>query len=75
MHFFSKKYSQSVFSYSFIDEIVVPIELPMNAKTSYMSIITKMHLFVKISSLENFIFADELFYITFVSWPVKTETP
>ena len=67
MHFFSKKYSQSVFSYSFIDEIVDPIELPMNAKTIYISIITKMHLFVKISSLENFIFADELFYITFVS--------
>ena len=66
MHFFSKKYSQSVFSYSFIDEIVVPIELPINAKTIYISIITKMHLFVKISSLENFIFADELFYITFV---------
>ena len=75
MHFFSWKSSQSVFNFSFIDEINVPIVLPTIAKINYKSIITKMHLFVKISSLENFIFADELFCITFVSCPVKTATP
>lgn len=66
---------QSVLSFSFMDDKDVPIVLPKNAKISYNIMITIMQLFVKISSLENFIFAYELFYITLVSCPVKTATP
>ena len=75
MHFEPSKCTQFSFNCSLKAEMDVPIELPINAKTSYKIIITKMHLFVKISSLENFIFADELFCITLVSCPVKTATP
>jgi hypothetical protein len=75
MHSFLSKNMQSYLSFSLTDDRDVPIMLPKNAKISCNIIITKIHLFVKISSLENFIFAYELFYITFVSCPVKTATP
>jgi len=75
MHLFPSKNEQSFLSLSLTDDIDVPIVLPTNANISYNNIITKIHLFVKISSLENFIFAYELFCITFVSCPVKTATP
>ena len=57
MHYYLSKSKQSFLSFSLIDDIVVPIVLPKNAKMSYNIIITIIQLFVKISSLENFIFA------------------
>lgn len=57
MHYYLSKSEQSFLSFSLIDDIVVPIVLPKNAKMSYNIIITIIQLFVKISSLENFIFA------------------